>query len=565
MSNVAQSNESTKKRGLVVRFFTHKATLPVTLFLLLVSGLVFSLQYADRPPVLDAISPEIGVPGSVLVLHGHHFGDTREGGSVIVAGRRPVSSSYIDWTDERISVRIPEDVGSGLAYVITRFGKSNGILFTNRNLIPVVVSDGAKPGVPRMESVEPSKGAIGTPITITGRNFGLTQGSGHVYFMAVSSSDEALEAGESTGVQVTGDELDYDYEAWNDQTIRVRVPDGATSGNIVVANDLGESNAVYFEVVDVPGTRVLGKKRGFQIFYSVEVRDAVGAEGSSLNLWVPGVVWAPHQRNIEYVRVPEPLWNDFLGLSRYQFTSLDPEAVYLINVTCWFDRYVLESSIIPSKVPAGYDTSSRLYREYTKPSEVVPSGDDGIREAAMSVVRRETNPYHRARALYGYLLRQLAFASKPEGKTVLDNYMAAEGNSYTYAVLFTALCRSVGIPARPVAGYLVSPGARPLVHYWAEFYIGNFGWFPVDAALGDGLTYRGIPSVEAPEEYYFGSLDSQHITFSRGVIPVRPLEPRANHVRREGMYSLQTIHEESSSDLTSYEIVWADIQVFDVW
>jgi len=72
------------------------------------------------------------------------------------------------------------------------------------------------------------------------------------------------------------------------------------------------------------------------------------------------------------------------------------------------------------------------------------------------------------------------------------------GDSSDRAELLVAMARALGIPARPVAGLLVS-GGRPRYRAWAEVWLG--AWQPVDPTLGqtpaDGGHIRLLVRVDA--------------------------------------------------------------------
>ena len=360
-------------------------------------------------------------------------------------------------------------------------------------------------------------------------------------------------------------DLDFDYVSWTDQEIHVRVPDGATSGNVFAETDRGISNAVYLEVTNVAGTKVVREKRGYQILFSVQIANVEAEPGSAIDIWMPGPLKTLEQRNIEYLKIPDPLWDDHKGLSRYHIVDPVPGAVYRINQTFWLDRYGLETKISVANIERAYDTETRLYRTYTSATDLIPAEDETLASAAKSAVGREQNPYLKAKAIYLLLLRELVFDPKPGGKTITDNFISAEGDAYSFSLLFCALTRAVGIPSRPVAGFLVYGDRISRIHYWAEFYLPRFGWVPVDPSLGSGATFGDYPEVGDPEEYFFGNVDSNHIVFTRGVVDVRPLSSEARTVRRDRIYSLQSFHEESSAGVRSYTATWNDLQVIDIW
>jgi tetratricopeptide (TPR) repeat protein len=67
-------------------------------------------------------------------------------------------------------------------------------------------------------------------------------------------------------------------------------------------------------------------------------------------------------------------------------------------------------------------------------------------------------------------------------KTVDDILERGHAECRGYTVLFVALCRAAGVPARPVWGVALLPGSKPdyASHNWAEVYVTGVGWVPVD-------------------------------------------------------------------------------------
>jgi len=163
---------------------------------------------------------------------------------------------------------------------------------------------------------------------------------------------------------------------------------------------------------------------------------------------------------------------------------------------------------------------------YTTSDPLVPSDNPAIVSTARSVVGGEENPYFKALAIYNYLIDKLHYDPSVTTGSLVDSLNSGNADAYDYALLFTALARSVGVPTRPVAGYIVYGDKQTSRFYWAEFYLNDFGWVPVDPVLGSGVKFGDFPNVSDPRSYYFGDIDNQHIAFSRGVVQVEPLDPQ---------------------------------------
>ncbi|HET7024808.1 MAG TPA: transglutaminase-like domain-containing protein [Gemmatimonadales bacterium] len=111
--------------------------------------------------------------------------------------------------------------------------------------------------------------------------------------------------------------------------------------------------------------------------------------------------------------------------------------------------------------------------------------DTSVTALARSIVGSETSPRTAALRLTEWIHHNIAFAGDSAGgawPTAAQVLSRRQGNAAGMAILFTALARRVGLPARPVAGLLV--GGRQLKrHTWVEAFIGD--WVPIDPAFGE--------------------------------------------------------------------------------
>jgi hypothetical protein len=552
-----------KIRNILRRIFLKSPLIPLLLFALLLFGFSKVYDRTQLRPVLEDVQPAAALPGEEITLTGNHFGEMSLENEVLIAGLRPVRSDYISWSNERIVLRVPDDAGSGRIFVRNGKGRSNGLLFTNRGHIPVVLEGPNEPGAPYIQSITPDSGAVGTELTLRGMNFGFDRQSSEVLFQFFSGAENESRD-EDADISVACSELDFDYISWNDQELHIRVPDGASPGAVYVRTNRGESNGLYFEVTNPIGTKRYPRVKGYQIAYGVEISRVQSTGAASMEIWIPGLSKIPAQRNIESIHEPPPLWADYFGVMRYHLTDFDSWFTYQLEHTYWFDRYSIEADIHGRQM-ASYRKESLLYRKYTESSPLFPAEADSITQAAGRQAGRSASPYQGARAIYQYILEKLSLDLSGRANTVEDALQSGRGGSREYALSFVTLCRAAGIPARPVSGFIVYGDKQSRKHFWAEFYLESFGWVPVDPALGDGFPIGTVGGVENPREYYFGNLDNQHITMSKGVVEIKAVDPKARFVRYDDLYSIQTIHEEYSRSIERYRSVWKELDVIGWW
>ncbi|NLV50984.1 MAG: serine hydrolase [Clostridiales bacterium] len=264
-------------------------------------------------------------------------------------------------------------------------------------------------------------------------------------------------------------------------------------------------------------------------------------ESGTYRIWIPvPIVGGPQtQVTIDYVTPLKwvkqpPSINDDIGLLYLEIPMEELSEDLFIQVKFSFAHYEQRFTVDPQNI-GDYDKDSYLYKEYTKSygnTEITPE----IQSKALEIVGAETNPFFAARRIYDYIVNNIDYSFMPhmalwprtaqaESVYVHENL---RGDCGAQSMYFTALCRSVGIPARSTGGYQLISGDFG-DHFWAEFYLPNYGWVPVDTSAAQTAFYSEDASSEQRQsyiDYYFGNQDSMRCVIQRDTDET--LIPKAN-------------------------------------
>ncbi len=257
----------------------------------------------------------------------------------------------------------------------------------------------------------------------------------------------------------------------------------------------------------------------------------------TLKLWFPIPIVTDPQTNVAvlsitpttYVKGAPSIDRD-IGLIYMEVPLAELTQDLTIVIEFAFDHYEQRFQVDPAKV-GGYDRQSDLYRQYTASHGNVIVTDE-IRETAQSVIGNETNPYRAAKKLYDYILATVKYSymphtalwprGEPESIYVQRNRF---GDCGAQSMYFSALCRSVGIPARTTGGWQLLDGNFS-DHFWAEFYLPNYGWIPVDPTIADIVGYLADVSDQDKktfQDFFFGNQDHFRCNVQRDVdVPLIP-------------------------------------------
>ena len=162
-------------------------------------------------PFISSLSPSSGAVSTSVTITGTNFGSTQANSTVIFNG---TTASPTSWSATMIGVSVPAGATTGGVIVTVAGETSNAVGFTVTTLSPNITS------------INPSAGPVGTLVTVTGTNFGTSQGASTITFNGTVATPTS----------------------WSPTAIVVSVPLGATTGNVTVTVSGLASNGINFTV-----------------------------------------------------------------------------------------------------------------------------------------------------------------------------------------------------------------------------------------------------------------------------------------------------------------------------
>lgn len=288
-----------------------------------------------------------------------------------------------------------------------------------------------------------------------------------------------------------------------------------------------------------------------------------------IRIWFPLPVETESQRNItvtnlsypEY-RVKGPFTTGDIGYVYYEIPAEKIPGDLVLTADIAFTSYEQSFRIDPAAV-GSYTMSDPEYHDYTV-SERNIGITDAVRARAQAIVADETNPYLQAQKIYRWMLSTYTYSHVPhisldtrQPKIAESAYMfdTSHGDCGTQSMLFAALCRSLGIPARATGGYQMLITKTPSPHFWAQYYVPGYGWVPTDLTLAEGGEWFDIPDEkrELFRSYYAGSLDPARLVFQKKIdLPLDPPLPDDAVLMRAVLQHPAIVADSSELDLDLY-------------
>jgi sugar lactone lactonase YvrE len=225
---------------------------------------------AVAPLSIAYLSPSAGAIASSVMISGIGFGPIQGPSTVTFNGTAATSIS--NWSANLIVAAVPTGATTGNVVVTVGGAATNGAAFT------VVVA-------PSITNLSTTSGAPGTSVTITGTNFGSSQGTSAVLFNGAAGTPTS----------------------WNATTIVVPVPANAGTGPVVVVVNGLQSNGITFTDTSAPIITSISPTSG-KAATSVTINGSLfGASQGSSTVTFNGVVTGtPTSWSAAKIVVPAP-------------------------------------------------------------------------------------------------------------------------------------------------------------------------------------------------------------------------------------------------------------------
>ena len=262
------------------------------------------------------------------------------------------------------------------------------------------------------------------------------------------------------------------------------------------------------------------------VTYTLVVKPGAAPDGAEIRCWLPFARAIPSQTEIHlldtqpavrFISQPEALHRTLY----FEATAKkDLPTTFMASFTyrCRARVYQLDPA---AALPPQRQRPEYIYYTAERKPHIDFSNENLRKIHAEITADGESNPVVLAKRIHDWIAKNTIYQFAREYST-LDNisgYTAGRraGDCGQHGMLFIALCRMCGIPARWATGWEQFEAKGNNMHDWCEICIEPWGWIPVDPDMAVNFTQHSDDQLSATQakelsDWMFGNMDNFRLT-----------------------------------------------------
>ncbi len=302
---------------------------------------------------------------------------------------------------------------------------------------------------------------------------------------------------------LSGEEIHYVFSSTGEYEIILTVYDGSESTSI--------SRKIY---LIEPNEHII-KTKAHEMVVGIEYIITNTGPGGVYDLICLVEVPQTHQPfqiinnwKSNYSETDDLYTDDCNLIARFNLGSLQAGESANVYINCSTVLYEYEYADI-SDGPDSYSFGDKDLSLYTAGEYFINSDSQQIKSTVKNVIANEKNPVVIAEKLYDFVCNTLIYDEERLSGKGLDYLYASDilqrgkGVCADYSILYAALCRAAGIPARFIQGIPVftiltkDDNRMSYGHAWVEIKLPGYGWIPIDITTESGfMSYNYFLNME---------------------------------------------------------------------
>jgi hypothetical protein len=275
-----------------------------------------------------------------------------------------------------------------------------------------------------------------------------------------------------TKYSVTWDEKDANQEEIFFFKERKTILWGGVKMQVCIADVKSDGATVKSEVLE-DGRRVTEVLEGLLTVRLEKEAIAKKMDGELVDLMTATSVFV--DRDIGHARNVDSLVLEVSGLADFRIPASHRQ-----RVTAGKDAITLEVRR-DRRLEKAEPLTKEQRERYLRSSPRIQCDHETIKEKAKEIIGKDADTLKRAKLLEAWVYKHLEKSYADNADTALEVLDHKAGDCTEHSLLFVALARAVGIPAREVGGVAYVKANKPLFgwHAWAEIHDGH-QWVSVD-------------------------------------------------------------------------------------